>query len=869
MKKFLSISTLSTFLMMKYILASSIFHDDNLYILEFNVNKQNVSTLETFFYKKKLYLPLKQFFNTLNFVLTETNTDQITGWFLQEDNKFRFDLRNHTLTIKNKTLVYNAQQLVFQGNVAFIDIKLLEELLGFTINFNIPEMQVNVITSHEFPQEIFQKRLQYWSQLKASKTDYSHYRKISVPYSNFSVPTFNISLQDTVSTNKNNKNHFNYSVGATNHIMQMHSNIFISGKNNDINNIKTSLSHEDSKPFGGFLKAKRVTLGDTISVPMALISEASTGSGIRLSNQVVEVEKNFTTNFQGSGTPGWQVELYRNDVLLDAKTIKEDAEYKFNNIELLNGNNIFKLVFYGPQGQKHETIKQINTNKALVTEGQVRYDMFAGEINKEFLSDIIKTTSRHNVSTKKFSGELQYGLTQQLTTKIGLMHMGNDLIFRAAPHSDNTLLSVGLLTTLLQPLNIETTVATDSKGQGKGLHTNVLTDFAGFNIRARYVILDKFISEVYNNVSRRSQKIYSTNISRSLGKSYHAVAAKHTSLTHDNYETKYKYVTGMSYYNYYLNNTLFYNMTRTNSGKDNAFNGRLLLNKYLGKSILIRGEGLYNLKSNSNHRSFESISAAMEYIFSNSKVLNTNVTRTFDRPRNTTVSASLTWGEQQRWFLTASHSRKSLFLGVGLNVSLIRNPISKQWETHTLRSVNNSTLYLQHYFDKNNNDTFDDGDESSPQASIQSDVYSVKLRDGNMIPNVMPHKPVHIKVANHLKGHATSYDGIAVETKPCTSALLQIPLKQVMDLEGEITRKGNTGKVPLSYCNIILKKGTTQINKTITEFDGSYEFEDLMPGAYNIEIPKHCTNSSKTQVFKVEIWPNKHTSTITRNFEIN
>ena len=57
------------------------------------------------------------------------------------------------------------------------------------------------------------------------------------------------------------------------------------------------------------------------------------------------------TNFSGPIQTGWDVELYRNNVLLDAQYNIENGLYDFRDVPLVYGINTFEVVFYGPQGQ--------------------------------------------------------------------------------------------------------------------------------------------------------------------------------------------------------------------------------------------------------------------------------------------------------------------------------------------------------------------------------------------------------------------------------------------------------------------------------------------------------------------------------------
>jgi len=70
---------------------------------------------------------------------------------------------------------------------------------------------------------------------------------------------------------------------------------------------------------------------------------------------------------------GWEVELYRNEVLLDFRVDQISGRYSFQNVPLLFGNNILRLAFYGPQGQVREELKQIRVGPEQIKPGEHRY----------------------------------------------------------------------------------------------------------------------------------------------------------------------------------------------------------------------------------------------------------------------------------------------------------------------------------------------------------------------------------------------------------------------------------------------------------------------------------------------------------------
>ncbi len=55
---------------------------------------------------------------------------------------------------------------------------------------------------------------------------------------------------------------------------------------------------------------------------------------------------------------GYEVELYRNDILVGSVRTAVNDQYEFLEVPVDYGVNVFRLVFYGPQGQRREEVRR-------------------------------------------------------------------------------------------------------------------------------------------------------------------------------------------------------------------------------------------------------------------------------------------------------------------------------------------------------------------------------------------------------------------------------------------------------------------------------------------------------------------------------
>ena len=101
-------------------------------------------------------------------------------------------------------------------------------------------------------------------------------------------------------------------------------------------------------------------LGDINAPGNELVAGGASGRGLLLSSQPLDIpDQADRTSFQGDLPAGWQAELYRNGALIDFASDSADNRYQFRDVPVLFGQNQFKVVLYGPQGERRETEKTI------------------------------------------------------------------------------------------------------------------------------------------------------------------------------------------------------------------------------------------------------------------------------------------------------------------------------------------------------------------------------------------------------------------------------------------------------------------------------------------------------------------------------
>ncbi len=144
-----------------------------------------------------------------------------------------------------------------------------------------------------------------------------------------------------------------------------------------ITNIRTNYKQESLEPdLLGPLNAKHFEVGDVVTTRLPLGGGVGQELGARISNvDPLRTFTNPTTAISGTTFPGWDVELYRENQIVGFQTVGDDGFYIFNNVNLFNRDNNFRVVFYGPQGEVREEDVFVPVDRGRLSEVGSVYDV--------------------------------------------------------------------------------------------------------------------------------------------------------------------------------------------------------------------------------------------------------------------------------------------------------------------------------------------------------------------------------------------------------------------------------------------------------------------------------------------------------------
>ena len=372
------------------------------------LNVQRIGSIEipSVIYKQEIYLPVKDIFDFLK-IHCEINNDldSVSGFFINQQAHYLIDMVNSRIQYENKITLLDKSDFYRTENNLFLKSDYFGSIFGLVCTFNFRDLSVNLTTKIELPgiremqQALIRKNIsQLGGEKKADLT-------IDRNYSLFKLGTADWMVMNSSSGNGKFNTTASLTLGAT--IAGGETNVSVN-YNSELP-IKKSLLNYSWRYVNNDKKLlKQVTAGKIF--PQSVTNLQATLLGIQLTNIPTTYRHSFGTYLLSNTTqPGWMVELYINNVLVNY--VKADASgfYSFE-VPLVYGNSAIKLRFYGLFGEEQTTEKNISIPFNFIPEHKLEYTITGGMIgdNKKNLF------SRAN---------LNYGLSKRITIGGGMEYL--------------------------------------------------------------------------------------------------------------------------------------------------------------------------------------------------------------------------------------------------------------------------------------------------------------------------------------------------------------------------------------------------------------------------------------------------------------
>lgn len=368
-------------------------------------------------------LPLEQLMFLLEFPIKVTNNGSLAkGWYIRDTNNFSLDLNTGKVVSNGKVFQVSKSDVLIVENELYVPAKLLSKWFPIDFKANLRALDV-IITPREaiaIDDRIDRKNKKFGTtfQLKSTKPERQ------TPYKAFTIPALNVNFGVGYHSGDKSKTSSTFSVRAYSDFAFMSSQLYLAGSDKKLSDARILLSRRD--PRGrllGRLDATAIEVGDISTRTIPLVPSSSlSGRGFRIARRPAEYASGLEKiTLEGFVETGYDVELYRNGILINAIQSNPTNRYKFENLKLFGGQNEFKIEFYGKQGQRRTEVKQYYVGAGQVKTGELLYDISVYQADRTVfgvrnsLNDDLFKSNKLNVNAS-----VDYGVSTNLSFTVGM-----------------------------------------------------------------------------------------------------------------------------------------------------------------------------------------------------------------------------------------------------------------------------------------------------------------------------------------------------------------------------------------------------------------------------------------------------------------
>lgn len=382
------------------------FSDDNLIIMDVRYGQYQLgSGIEGYQQEGRTYFALVDLVALIESPIQVDSAGAVGK--INDDTEFKLAKTEGSWLLKRgkEEIAVNDDKLVVHDGLIFVDSKTLERWFPLSLKINNSDSILDLSSRGSLPfQKSIERKERYFSK-DAPLTEFTN-PLADVPYNLWEVPSTDIRLTHITSSNHktdtDTSRSTHYTLVSNGDMGYMSSNIFINGNREDgVNNVSMRFDRYDTeRNIGGPLNLSQVSFGD-ISAPGAL---SSYGRGVLVSNEsnTSQFSRDFTT-IEGNHYPGWEVELYLDDSVIDYQVIGDNGRYYFEDVILSQGDNNYRLVFYGPAGEKEVESRNLYIGEDSEDLRRLRYTASINQPNTRLYSDQESNSTYQTNLTTRFA----------------------------------------------------------------------------------------------------------------------------------------------------------------------------------------------------------------------------------------------------------------------------------------------------------------------------------------------------------------------------------------------------------------------------------------------------------------------------------
>jgi hypothetical protein len=378
--------------------------------------------------RETVYLPVGEIARILDLAIRVSDDgNYANGWFLEEARSLTINLREKTLiTPSGMRLLQPDEAQAFEGEM-FLRSELFGEIFPLELKPNLRGQAIYLATLEPFPFEERMRREAQRAQLgtREGRPEREVWPRQETPWLAASMPIADVELRAVSDSPMGSRLEGDLRLGADLAFMTAQTYFSASTRDGLVASL-IQLGRRDAEgDLLGPLDATDFQFGDvaTSSMPLGLRGQA--GRGAYITNRPFQNTSVFEQiDLRGILPNGYEVELYRNDILVGSIASAANDQYEFLEVPVDYGLNVFRLVFYGPQGQRREEIRRVTVGDGRLATGQFEYDVGVVQRGENLLA--VRGPNFNPIEgfgNWQAAARLSYGLNSKITVVTSLAYL--------------------------------------------------------------------------------------------------------------------------------------------------------------------------------------------------------------------------------------------------------------------------------------------------------------------------------------------------------------------------------------------------------------------------------------------------------------
>lgn len=369
-----------------------------------NLTIQQIGILEitTLIQNQEAFIPVKDVFDFLKIKNSiSSHYERMDGFFINPQATFEIDYTRQRIVFQGRTYDTGKAGLILTPTNLYLKSSYLGEIFGLDCVFNFRDLSITINTKLELP-AIKEIRLEQMRKNLGSLKQ----EKITDTVIEQSYPLFSLGLADWSVTNSKTGSHknsmrANLALGAV--VAGGETTINLTFDNDPFTNNRNQY-YRWRYVNNTYSVFRQATVGRIF--PKSTSTILHPVNGFQLSNTPTTHKRSFGSyRISDTTEPGWTIELYVNNILLDFKKADASGFYTFD-APLVYGSSAIKLRFYGPSGEERTQEQNIIIPFNFLPSGQFEYQMSVGVVEDR----------QHSIFYRL---DLNYGLNNRITIGTG------------------------------------------------------------------------------------------------------------------------------------------------------------------------------------------------------------------------------------------------------------------------------------------------------------------------------------------------------------------------------------------------------------------------------------------------------------------